>query len=249
MFQGLRRFFSSPYLAPMTEPVKNVAKFTAAPLRGFGEAFRNSLEGEYTGWPLRFFDEATIDDDHTGLITVGGAFLTGLGGLFGGGIIGATAASTMAGAIAAGIGGAVAGPFVGAAVVGFGALVVGSVIGIVPGVIAGTGKMLKHIFSKKDAPETAAPANDDAVATPEPVRTVLRGPRTAQEMLQSLSTLQTEERKAFEAAMMEHLRPAFEAAAAVVMPKDDASAFANKDKTPAFAGGGAAFGKIGKLAV
>lgn len=249
MLDGLRTFFSSPYLAPITEPGKNVAKFTVAPLRGFGEAFRNSLHGEYTGWPARFLDELTADDDHTALIAVAGGFLTGIGGLFGGGALAASAMTTGGGAVVAGLGGAiagaalgaVAGPFVGAAVVGFGALVIGAVVGIVPGVIAGTAKALKHLFSKKESHETSAPANDDVMATETPaVRTVLRGPKTAGEMMQSFSTLQSEERKAFETIMMDHLRPAFEAAAAVALPKDDSQAFANK---------GAAFGKIGKLAV
>ncbi len=249
MLDGLRSFFSSPYLAPITEPVKNVAKFTVAPLRGFGDALRNSLDGEYTGWPARFFGELTAEQDHTAIIALLGGFLTGVGGLVTGAVVASAAMSTGATAVAAGLGGAIAGaalgaiagPFIGAAAVGFGALVIGSVIGIVPGVIVGAAKAIKHLFSPKpDTPETP-PANDDVVATPAPaVRTVLRNPKTAAEMLQSFSTLQTEERKAFEAAMLEHLRPAFEAAAAVIMPKDSTPAFANK---------GAAFGKIGKLGV
>ncbi len=250
MPDGLRSFFSSPYLAPITEPVKNVARFTIAPLRGFGEAFMNSLDGEYTGWPARFFSELTADDDHTGAFAVIGGFLTGVGGLIGGAIVASSAMTTGLGAVGAGLGGAiagaalgaVAGPFVGAAAVGFGALVIGCVVGIVPGIVVGAAKAIKHLFSHKpDAPETAAPANDDVVATQAPaVRTVLRNPKTAAEMMQSFSTLQTEERKAFESIMMEQLRPAFEAAAAVVMPKDSTPAFSNK---------GEAFGKIGKLVV
>lgn len=249
MSDGLRSIFASPYFAPLTEPAKNVARFTMMPIRDFIDVVGNSFEGEYTSWPSNFMRRLDYAKEHTGGIAVMGAILTGVGGLLAGGAIGVSAAATTAtaflygaaGVVAGGALGVAAGPFVAAAAIGFGAFVVGSVIGIVPGVIAGTAKALKHLFSKKETPEISAPANDDATPaeTPE-LRTVLRGPRTASEMMQSFSTLQSEERKAFESIMMDHLRPAFEAAAAVALPKDNSPAFANK---------GAAFGKIGKLAV
>ena len=250
MLDGLRSFFSSPYLAPLTEPVKNVARFTMMPIRDFVDVVRNSFDGDYKQWPSNFMNRMDYAEEHTGGIATIGALITGIGGLIGGGAFGAIAASTTATAVMGGIAGAIAGtalgiiagPFVGAAAVGFGALVVGSVIGIVPGVIAGTAKMLKHVFSKKpDAPETAAPANDDSeLADVLPARIIMRNPTTAAEMMQSFSTLQSEERKAFESIMMDHLRPAFAAAAAAALPKDTTPAFENK---------GAAFGKIGKLVV
>jgi hypothetical protein len=247
MFDRLRSFFDNPYYAPVTEPLKNILRIAAIPLRGFGTVLADSWEGEYTGWPKRFLDEVCRDENGpAGLIAVGGGMVGGAAGFIGAGSLlgvsggGGIAGTLMLASAGAGIG-VIAGPFVMAAAVGAVALTVGCALGIVPGVIMGTVKALKHIFSKKDAPEISAPANDDAVAAETPsVRTVLRGPRTAQEMLQSLSTLQDEERRAFESAMMEKLRPAFEAASAVIMPKDASPAFENK---------GAAFGKIGKLVV
>ncbi len=257
MLDGLRSFFSSPYLAPLTEPVKNVARFTMLPIRDFVDVVRNSFEGDYTEWPSNFSDKLSYAEEYTSVIAIAGGLVTGIGGLIGGGAFGAIAASTTATAVMGGIAGAVAGaalgviagPFVGAAAVGFGALVVGSVIGIVPGVIAGTAKMLKHVFSKKpDAPETSAPANDDSeLADVLPARIIMRSPKTAAEMMQSFSTLQSEERKAFETIMMDHLRPAFEAASAVALPKSAVEL--PKDTAPAFENKGAAFGKIGKLVV
>lgn len=249
MLDRLRSFFDSPYLAPVTEPAKNVARFTMMPIRDFIDVVGNSFEGEYTSWPSNFMRNLDYAEGHTGSIAVIGGILTGVAGLMAGGALGVSAATTMGGAflygaagvVAGGALGVAAGPFVAAAAIGFGALVVGSVIGIVPGMIAGTAKAVKHLFSKKETPEVSAPANDDATPAETPaLRTILRGPRTASEMMQSFSTLQAEERKAFESIMMDHLRPAFEAAAAVALPKDDSPAFANK---------GAAFGKIGKLAV
>lgn len=246
MFDRLSSFFDSPYLAPITEPAKNVMRIAAIPLRGFFTAIADSWEGEYTGWPKRFLDEVCRDENGpAGLIAVGGGMVGGVAGFVG--VTGMTvsgigvAGSLLLASAGAGIG-VVAGPFVMAAAVGAVALTVGCALGIVPGVIMGTAKMLKHAFSKKpDAHEPATPANDDSeLADVLPARVIMRSPKTAAEMMQSFSTLQGEERKAFEAAMMDHLRPAFEAAAAVVLPKDDSPAFANK---------GAAFGKIGKLAV
>ncbi len=246
MLDRLRRFFDSPYLAPITEPAKNVMRIAAIPLRGFFTAIADSWEGEYTGWPKRFLDEVCRDENGpAGLIAVGGGMVGGVAGFVGvtamtvSGI--GVAGSLLLASAGAGIG-VVAGPFVMAAAVGAVALTVGCALGIVPGVIVGIAKTVKHIFGKKaDAPESAAPAYDNGgLEDVLPARIVVRGPKTAAEMLQSLSTLQDEERRAFESAMMEKLRPAFEAAATVIMPKDTTPAFENK---------GAAFGKIGKLAV
>jgi hypothetical protein len=247
MLDGLRSFFSSPYLLPVTEPFKNVVRITAIPLRGFFTAIADSWEGEYTGWPKRFLDEVCRDENGpAGLIAVGGGMVGGVLGFMALGAVGPAGIGGIAGTLllaSAGAGiGVVTGPFVMAAAVGAVALTVGCALGVVPGVIMGTAKMLKHVFSKKaGAHEPAAPANDDSdLADVLPARIILRNPKTAAEMMQSFSTLQGEERKAFEAIMMDHLRPAFEAAAAVALPKDDNPAFANK---------GAAFGKIGKLVV
>lgn len=247
MLDGLRSFFSSPYLLPVTEPFKNVMRIAAIPLRGFFTAIADSWEGEYTGWPKRFLNEACRDENGpAGLIAVGGGMLGGVAGFAGVTAMTISGFGGMAGSLllaTAGAGiGVITGPFVVAAAVGAAALTVGCALGVVPGVIMGTAKMLKHVFSKKiDAHEPAAPANDDSdLADVLPARVILRNPKTAAEMMQSFSTLQDEERKAFEAIMMDHLRPAFEAAAAVALPKDDSPAFANK---------GAAFGKIGKLVV
>lgn len=246
MLDRLRRFFDSPYLAPITEPAKNVMRIAAIPLRGFFTAIADSWEGEYTGWPKRFLDEVCRDENGpAGLIAVGGGMVGGVAGFVGvtamtvSGI--GVAGSLLLASAGAGIG-VVAGPFVMAAAVGAVALTVGCALGIVPGVIVGIAKTVKHIFGKKaDAPESAAPAYDNGgLEDVLPARIVVRGPKTAAEMLQSLPTLQDEERRAFESAMMEKLRPAFEAAATVIMPKDTTPAFENK---------GAAFGKIGKLAV
>lgn len=247
MLDRLRRFFDSPYSAPVTEPLKNVLRIAAIPLRGFGRALADSWEGEYTGWPKRFLDEVCSDENGpAGFIAVAGGMVGGVacfmgaGALLGASVPGGIAGSLLLASAAAGIG-VITGPFVAAAAVGAVALTVGCALGIVPGVIMGAVKTLKHIFSKKDAPGISAPANDDSeLADVLPARVILRNPKTAAEMMQSFSTLQGEERRAFEAAMMDHLRPAFEAAAAVVLPKDDSPAFANK---------GAAFGKIGKLAL
>jgi len=174
-------FWDNPYWAPLSEPLKNVGRITAAPLREFAESVRDGWEGNAYGDQnksriLRIFSEVTNTYGGTEFMSGVGVVLTGLGAAVAGGIGGWGAAAglgmavqvgaTVVAAIGLGAVGAVAGPFVAAAIVGTGSFVVGCALGIVPGVVGGMVKAAKHYIKMRNAPAVAAATAAVAAAVP-----------------------------------------------------------------------------------
>jgi hypothetical protein len=175
-------FWDNPYWAPLSEPLKNVGRITAAPLREFAEGVRKGWNGntydddQSKSRVLRIFKEVTSTYGGTEFMSGIGVIVTGLAAAITGGIGGWTATAGLgvaaqvgtAAVAAIGVGamGVVAGPFVSAAILGAGSFVVGCALGIVPGVIGGTVKAAKHYIKMKNAPAVAAASAAVAATVP-----------------------------------------------------------------------------------
>lgn len=164
------RFWDNPYWAPVTEPLKNVAHITRLPINDFIEEVQDGWRNDYRhgGSKLGRMLGNLAESGHLGTAMMGiigfiGAGLVGMaiGGvathaaMAGAGAVAQWGATVVGGIAVAGVC-AVAGPFVLAGVVASAAAIVGCTLGIVPGMVSGTVKAVKHHIQQKNAPQVAA---------------------------------------------------------------------------------------------
>lgn len=171
VMEKLQAFFVNPYAAPLTEPLKSVARFALAPTEDFIECILEAKNDTYDDSPFirRLFSRFS-DSGHFGTFLAGtfGAAIGGLGaGIVGGFVAHAAGAGAIltgaAGIAAVGIGVVVA-PFAIMAAVGFAAAAVGCVLGAPFGFLRGCRDAWKHheLVKTKGVVVSATPALQSA---------------------------------------------------------------------------------------
>lgn len=160
MFRKLKEMRDSPYLAPLTQPLKRIFAFAAAPLKNFGARVQHALNrNPETSLLFKLFKDlgeggySSKVKGHTRLIAFAGWVLGGIGAAGGAGLAASGAGAGVVGTIAAGAAalsaGVMLGPFVVAGLVGLCAAVVGAALFTVPGIIEGGHAALSHYRSRK----------------------------------------------------------------------------------------------------
>ncbi|MEZ0262859.1 MAG: hypothetical protein ACAH80_17775 [Alphaproteobacteria bacterium] len=154
MSNKLKQLWNSPYLAPLTEPLRKIGLFATVPLRDFGACLREAL-GSTEDKPLmaRLFKELNGSGNHytegyTAIMLWVG-MIAGGAGAAAGGFFGATAlgggyvAGAITGLALTGTG-VMLGPFLAAGIVAAAGAVVGLALCPVPGFLEGCYKLSRH---------------------------------------------------------------------------------------------------------
>ncbi|MEZ0260198.1 MAG: hypothetical protein ACAH80_04270 [Alphaproteobacteria bacterium] len=167
MLKKIKAIIDHPFAAPLTETVKGIAAIAFAPVRDFGEAIARAFDDNYYSGEeaerpkmLRVYSELLDSGEFTGVTTLLGMLVGGVGAAIAGGIMAAGAGFSIpaiVGVCAASVGiGVAAGPFAVAAILVTGAATVGSVIGGVPGFIKGCSKVIDHFKHGKAQAQVSA---------------------------------------------------------------------------------------------
>lgn len=165
MFKKIKAMIDHPFAAPLVETVKGIAAIALAPVSGhieaIGDAFRDDYHDDERPKMLRMYGEMLGHGELTGITTLLGMAAGGIGAAIWAGMAASAAGIGWMGisglcAAALGVGVAV-GPFAVMAALVTAAGAVGSVIGGVPGLIKGCGKVIDHFkHGKAQAQVTAA---------------------------------------------------------------------------------------------
>ncbi|MFN7114943.1 MAG: hypothetical protein ACK4PK_11370 [Alphaproteobacteria bacterium] len=198
MLEKIKNIWANPYYAPLTEPLGNVGrtvrKSISLYLDAAYEGFRAPTEHQKKYSP-RYYEQPRLkrvlgelmDDAHGD----GWPLLNGLGMVIGGAVAGIAGAVPVWGAmggagmlaqvlvagaagVAAGTLGVMAAPVVLATTIAAGAAIVGVVTGVVPGLIGGTMKAIKHHKDLKNPPPPAATPAIAAVLSAQQSQNLLR---------------------------------------------------------------------------